>query len=190
MEREVIWTPTHGPGLEHLRLTQQSRGAIADSLIVGLEGNQVFRLRYAIRCDPQWRVREARVAPLDAPDQGIVLLADGQGRWWDEGGAVIPALAGCIDVDLSASPFTNTLPIRRLALPPGASADLLVAYITLPELQLSPMRQRYTCLAAQADGSHYRYQSLDSGFTADLPVDGDGLVIDYPGLFRRVWSTA
>jgi hypothetical protein len=27
---------------------------------------------------------------------------------------------------------------------------------------------------------------LDGGFTADLPVDADGLVLDYPGLFKRV----
>jgi uncharacterized protein len=29
--------------------------------------------------------------------------------------------------------------------------------------------------------------SLDGGFTADLPVDLDGLILDYPGLFRRVF---
>jgi uncharacterized protein len=29
--------------------------------------------------------------------------------------------------------------------------------------------------------------SLDGGFTADLQVDADGLVLDYPGLFRRAW---
>jgi hypothetical protein len=28
---------------------------------------------------------------------------------------------------------------------------------------------------------------LESGFRAELPVDRDGLVIDYPGLFKRVW---
>jgi hypothetical protein len=27
---------------------------------------------------------------------------------------------------------------------------------------------------------------LDGGFTADLLVDADGLVVDYPGLFKRI----
>jgi hypothetical protein len=43
--------------------------------------------------------------------------------------------------------------------------------------------QRYTAL----DGAkHYRFESLDDGFTAELPVDEDGFVLDYPGLFRRL----
>jgi hypothetical protein len=29
----------------------------------------------------------------------------------------------------------------------------------------------------------YRFLSLDGSFTADLPVDADGLVVDYPELF-------
>jgi hypothetical protein len=32
----------------------------------------------------------------------------------------------------------------------------------------------------------YRFVSLDGGFTADLAVDSDGLVVDYPRLFKRV----
>jgi hypothetical protein len=32
----------------------------------------------------------------------------------------------------------------------------------------------------------FRFESPAFDFTADLTVDEDGLVIDYPGLFRRV----
>jgi hypothetical protein len=46
---------------------------------------------------------------------------------------------------------------------------------------VGPERQRYGCLEAQADGGLYRFEALPSGFTAELPVDADGLVIDYPG---------
>jgi uncharacterized protein len=53
---------------------------------------------------------------------------------------------------------------------------------------VGPERQRYGCLEAQADGGLYRFDALTSGFTAELPVDAEGLVIDYPGLFRRAWS--
>jgi uncharacterized protein len=43
--------------------------------------------------------------------------------------------------------------------------------------------QRYTCLKRH---SLYRYEAVDRSFSADLPVDPDGLVTDYPGLFERV----
>jgi uncharacterized protein len=88
----------------------------------------------------------------------------------------------------SATPFTNTLPIGRLGLEQGESEELTVTYVRVPELLVGPQRQRYGCLEAQADGGLYRLEVLPSGFTAELPVDAEGLVIDYPGLFRRAWS--
>jgi hypothetical protein len=92
------------------------------------------------------------------------------------------------DVDISETPFTNTLPIRRLGLAPGESADNCVVYFDGNELQPWPEPQRYTCLERNAQGGLYRFLSLDGGFTADLSVDADGLVVDYPGLFKRTLS--
>jgi hypothetical protein len=89
-------------------------------------------------------------------------------------------------VDIAVTPFTNTLPIRRLGLAATESAELSVAYFKRTELQAWPDPQRYTCLEKSDEGGLYRYLSLDGGFTADLPVDGDGLVVDYPGLFKRI----
>jgi hypothetical protein len=76
-------------------------------------------------------------------------------------------------------------PYRRLGLELGEVADVNVAYIRVPELLVGAERQRYGYLEEQADGGLYRFEALPSGFTAELPVDADGLVIDYPGLFRR-----
>ena len=47
---------------------------------------------------------------------------------------------------------------------------------------------RYTCLETGSAGRKYKFESLDSGFIADITVDQDGLVEDYPGLFKRVWT--
>jgi hypothetical protein len=95
----------------------------------------------------------------------------------------MPRLAGAIDIDISITPFTNTLPVRRLRLKTGQSEDILAVYIQLPELTVTTDRQRYTCLEPNR---RYRYESLDSDFTRDIEVDGHGLVVTYPGLFRRV----
>jgi hypothetical protein len=163
-------------------------GAVANGLVIGLEAGRPFRIGYEVRCDGLWRVQEVRAAAPDLGRPVLDLLADGKGRWKRRGGEPVPELDGCIDVDISATPFTNTLPIRRLGLEPGESEELMVAYIRVPELLVGPERQRYGCLEARADGGLYRFEALPSGFTAALPVDADGLVIDYPGLFRRVWS--
>jgi hypothetical protein len=44
-------------------------------------------------------------------------------------------------------------------------------------------RQRYTCLEPLRA---YRYESLDSDFVREIQVDQNGLVVTYPGLFRRL----
>jgi uncharacterized protein len=188
VEREVMWAPWEGPGLEHLRLLTTEVEVVANGLVIGLEAGLPFRIGYEILCDSRWRVREVRAAAPDSGRPVLELLTDGEGRWKGRGGEPVAELDGCIDVDISATPFTNTLPIRRLGLKPGESEELAVAYVRVPELLVGPERQRYGCLEAQADGGLYRFEALPSGFTAKLPVDAEGLVIDYPGLFRRAWS--
>ena len=88
-------------------------------------------------------------------------------------------------MDISETPFTNTLAIRRLGLAPGGSAEITVAYFDGADLQPWPEPQCYTRLETGDGGGTYRFVSLDGGYTANLPVDLDGLVLDYPGLFRR-----
>ena len=56
-------------------------------------------------------------------------------------------------------------------------------------MELMTDRQRYTSLETYADGALYRYESLESDFSAELPVYRDGLVIDYPGLFKSIWRS-
>jgi hypothetical protein len=52
-----------------------------------------------------------------------------------------------------------------------------------PDLRVQPQPQAYTRLGERL----YLFQNLDgSGFSAELPVDEDGIVLDYPALFRRV----
>ena len=187
-DHNILWIPWDGPGLEHLRLVQSDDLILADSLIIGVaeEDRRPFRARYTIQCDACWHVRELRIDMLDAANRRLDLMSDGAGHWFDDAGEPLPGLVGCFDVDISATPFTNTLPIRRLALPPAAAADINVVYISLPELAVTPGMQRYTCLASNTAGARYRFESRAHAFTAELPVDAHGLVEDYPGLFRRV----
>ena len=193
MERHCMWLPWAGPGLEHLYLLQQQDGIIADGLILGVQEQRPFRARYEIHCTPQWELRAVHVSLLSDLLPSLHLFTDGMGNWTKETGETLSSLQGCSDVDISVTPFTNTLPIRRLALQPGSSATLSMVYIAVPQMLIEVSQQRYTCLEATPSGGLYRFESLEDGissFTADLPVDGDQLVLDYPGLFRRAgkWS--
>ena len=185
MVREVMWQAWDSPGLGHLRLAVRDSGVLADGMVVGVTDGRPFRLAYEVRCDAYWRVRAARVSVPGEPPK-VELLSDGEGNWATPDGRDAAYLEGCRYVDISVTPFTNTLPIRRLSLASGEAADISVAYFDGAELQPWPEPQRYTCLENDGRGGLYRFLSLDGGFTADLPVDADGLVVDYPGRFRRV----
>jgi len=184
---EATWASWDGRGLEHLRLRVGESGIEADGVVVGDEDGVAFRARYVIRCDPGWRTREVIVDPLDGRDP-LHLRSDGKGNWSDASGRSVPEHKGCVDVDLSATPFTNTLPIRRLDLREEESSEIMAVYVCVPNMRLATSRQRYTCLERNADGGLYRYEDagLFRGFAADLPVDADGLVLDYPGIFWRI----
>jgi hypothetical protein len=186
VRREVMWSAWDDPGLEHLRLAMHNDSVVADGIVIGVTEGCPFSVAYDVRCDAGWRVRAVRLGVPGSEPPGVDLLSDGEGNWTKPDGWAVPELKGCIDVDISVTPFTNTLPIRRLGLAPMESAELTVAYFEGTELQAWPEPQRYTCLEKSDGGGLYRYLSLDGGFTADLPVDADGLVLDYPGLFKRV----
>jgi hypothetical protein len=72
------------------------------------------------------------------------------------------------------------MPVRRHRLheQPGA-VDLAAAWVSLPDLAVHRSEQRYEHL----EPGLVRFTSGD--FTADLAVDGDGIVTTYPGLAQR-----
>jgi len=183
MSKAVVarWQSWDAKGIEHLVLREGSREVVAESVVVGSADRAPFAIRYRIRCDKSWRVRSAEVAVVGS-DRKIEITGDGKGNWSDSSGKRLPKLAGAIDIDLSATPFTNTLPICRLKLRAGQSAEIVTVYILAPTLTLTTDPQRYTCLEPL---KRYRYESIDSDFTRDIEVDKHALVITYPGLFRR-----
>ena len=189
MEHNIMWTPWSEPGLEHMCLLQLEGTILADSIIVGVNNHMPFRLHYEMICDSNWNVKELGLTLLSGNRKSIKIVTDGQGHWSTLTGDPIPSLDGCKDVDISATPFTNTLPIHRLELRPAQSAEILVAYALIPEMELMTDRQRYTCLELNSSGGLYKYESLESDFSAELSVDSDGIVINYPGLFKSIWRS-
>jgi uncharacterized protein len=176
------WCEWDGPGLQHLVLREQRERIVADAVVLGHTGNGNFAATFRIVCDGAWHTREIEARLLDT-DRHLILLSDGAGYWRDGNGTPLPHLDGALDVDLPLTPFTNTLPIRRLRLGAGESADLKVAYLTMPELSAIADPQRYVCIEPLA---RYRFESLDTDFVREIEVDTQGLVLAYPGLFKRV----
>ena len=170
-ERELVWTALRWPSLEHVVVTFGADGAMSSSgVAVAVLDGLPTRLAYQLVTDERGAVRRVH---LTGPRRTLSLAADGHGHWDSH-----RELDGCIDVDIAITPLTNTLPIRRLALLRGASAEIDLAYVSVPDLIVTRATQRYT-----RTETGYRYES--GTFRADLQVDPDGLVTTYSDLWRR-----
>ena len=137
---------------------------------------------FTLELSLDWRIQRLSArSSVGAERQSVDLWRDETQGWTDSGGPR-PDLLGCCDVVIAWTPFTNTLPIRRLRLPPGQQQEIRVVYVAVPDLTVRSVRQRYT---HRAEGRWF-YESLESGYTAELTVDEEGLVVEYPALFRRI----
>lgn len=184
--RTICWTPLwnknrEGAGLEHLLLKERA----ADSVVLAFDEERgPFRLTYRLTWDESWQLRNAElVLATERSTRSLTLRTDGQGHWRDADDRALAALDGCMDVDIWPTPFTNSFPIRREPMAIGERRQFLMAWIFAPDLTVHPQPQAYTRLADRL----YLFENLDgSDFRAELAVDEDGIVLDYPDLFRRV----
>lgn len=131
--------------------------------------------------------------------RSLVLTRDGSGEWsidakaWGDIDLPAPGLAdtaslqGAIDCDLGLCPLTNTMPIRRLGLLDQSVSDtaLVMAWVDVPSLRVLRSDQVYGSGTSMTPGT-VRYASYSRDFTAELTVDSNGIVVDYPQLAQRV----
>ncbi len=184
--RTVCWVPTWNPdvpgiGLEHVELG----AGHADSVLLAVdEDREPFRLTYALRWDERGLLRRADLETRKGGRSwSLHLRVDDAGRWLGAHAEHLGHLDGCVDIDIWPTPLTNSLPIWRSGLRVGERREFRMAWVSAPSLTVEAKPQAYTRLEDRL----YLFESLDgSGFTAMLPVDGDGVVLDYPELFRRV----
>jgi uncharacterized protein len=184
--RTLCWMPTSnssrgGVGLEHLLLARNT----ADSVVLAVDDERgPFRLAYRLHWNEAWQLHGADFSlATNGLNRSLTLRTDGNGNWRDGDGRSLVELDGCMDIDIWPTPFTNSFPIRREPMAIGERRTFRMVWVFGPDLTVRPQPQAYT----RVNDKLYLFENLDgSGFKAELPVDEDGIVLDYPELFRRV----
>jgi len=191
--RRVAWAIEDGGGRDEARIRVDGTVLLADGAATALMP-EPYEARYELECGPSFVTIRLRV---DVQRAGVTtgrldLRRDhATGDWsaeLDGERRPLPDLSGALDCDLMRSPTTNSMPVlRERLLDRDATVDFLMAFVTLPDLQVVPSRQRYEVIGTGADGlRRIRYVSLDSDFVSELTFEGDGIVVDYPGLAHRI----
>jgi uncharacterized protein len=200
MSRLCLWSGLDGWRAEVVSVNLMPSGVRATGTQLGVDPVP-YRLDYLLDAGDNFITRSLEVVATGAGwTRRLQLFGDREGGWRSEAreegdvelppaGGDVEALIGALDCDLGFSPLTNLMPVRRHALHerPGA-VDLLVAWVSVPDLGLNASHQRYEHVRRQANEAVVRYIDLGThrGFTSELVLDNDGLVLVYPQLARRV----
>jgi uncharacterized protein len=117
--------------------------------------------------------------------RSLELWRGADGAWSAKPGGTLLGLDGALDCDLAYCCLTNTMPVLRNRLHGRVgSVNVVVAWVSLPDLTVHVSRQRYTHLARASGGAVVKFES--GRYAADVEFDAAGFVRDYPGLARRV----
>ena len=177
----ILWRRLDLPGHDAATVLLTADGAVLSGMAVFQEGDPPA-LAYVVYVDGAWQTSTAHVWGWRG-QEGIDLRfrrhLDGS---WTLNDVPCPAVQGCIDLDLSFTPATNLLPLRRLNLGVGESAEVRSAWLEWPEVRLTLLVQRY----ARRSESEYEYEAeLPDAelFRAILRVQPEGWVLDYGGLW-------
>lgn len=178
----ILWRRLDVPGHDAASLRLGPDGAVLSGMAVFQEGGPTA-LAYAVHSDTAWQTTEAHIRGWRAREAIDLRLRRDAAGAWTLNDVPCPAVAGCLDLDLSFTPATNLFHLRRLALRPGQSGEVRSAWLQWPEVRLTPLVQRYV-----------RHGPAEYGYEADLPdatrfrgllrVQPQGWVLDYAELWQ------
>jgi hypothetical protein len=202
VRRFVAWTKPDPAGAEAVSVTLEQDRLSAVGTAIGSDP-EPYRLDYELVTGPAFVTRLVRVTSAgDGWSRSLQLSHDGGGAWTvettrqgttslaDPGGDG-DQFAGALDPDLGLSPLFNTMPVLRHGLLETESGahDLVMVWISVPDLGLHRSPQRYTHRRAAGETpAVVLFEAVGDGadFRADIQFDSDGLVLDYPHVATRI----
>ncbi len=185
MQKNILWTGIKYNSQENCILINTDKGSEVNSSIIGISANLFYKIEYRISINQYWETVYFEIkSQLYNTVELIDFRKEGKDCWYVNG-QPDEKFNGCIDIDISLTPFTNTLPINRLKLSEKEDEQIKVLYIDVLGRKIMPVIQKYTKLSS----TEYKYENVPNDFESFISVDDLGLVVKYPGLFERTYIT-
>ncbi|ANC77468.1 hypothetical protein ABE65_011930 [Fictibacillus phosphorivorans] len=183
MSKQILfWEKQQTTGSEYLELSYQNQTIQVESTVLFMENSVPQRVLYRILLNKIWGVKHLYIINHTL-GKTLSLSTAGDGRWFNDDGDEIHMLNGALDVDISCTPFTNSLPINRLKWTPDEPKLFEMVYISAQDLSVKKVKQMYTLKHHQEDNRTFHYRSAT--FESPVIVDKNGFVLEYPELFIR-----
>ncbi|EZH66562.1 hypothetical protein DH09_11610 [Bacillaceae bacterium JMAK1] len=183
MNKKIIWKNLEAFGYEYFDLRIEKDINAIGTIITTVDDVKPIAMKYCIQLNQNWVTTEVNIE-IDNQNR-LKIHSDGNGNWFNEDGAPLENLRGAIDVDFSATPFSNTLPINRESWNVGDEKKFEMVYITFPELEVMKVKQSYKYIKTLEGNRYYDYECR--GYQTEIRVDRDGFVLDYPNVFQKIY---
>src|SRR5699024_11001536 len=108
---KVVWSNEEQFGSEYLELVSKGGNVTtAEGTIIFIDGDKpnAHNVNYTVELDEHWITKKLSIVVDKFSD--LELIADGEGNWFNTVGEQIDELKGAIDIDISATPFSNSFP--------------------------------------------------------------------------------
>jgi uncharacterized protein len=183
MSKQIMfWEKQESSGSEYLELSYQNQTIQAESTVLFMENDVPQKVTYRILIDTNWKVMNLFLIHHTLA-KTLYLSSNGDGCWFDDEGNEIHSLRGAVNIDISCTPFTNSLPINRLKWIPNEPKLLEMVYVSAQDLSIKKVKQMYTLINDHENKRTYHYRS--GTFESPVIVDEQGFVLEYPSLFTR-----
>jgi hypothetical protein len=183
----LTWRAQDVSRMESVRLQVSGKRIKANGRIVAAatETNPAFGAYYDLQTDETGATKRLGMTVTLAERERVFSFARDEENMWlvtDHQGEHRAAYDNALDVDVEFSPFFNALPIRRLGLQEQAmSVTFPVVYVNVPEMSMAARTVSYAS-SGSLDQIKVRSPIADT----TVSVDGEGFIVDYPGLAERI----
>ncbi|WP_226582775.1 putative glycolipid-binding domain-containing protein [Halobacillus litoralis] len=182
MEQRVIWNHIESSGAEHVTLKKFATHMEVRGTVLLVNDDVPRHIIYDLKLGLDWKTKKVKIYE-DGETRPFVVQAEEQDKWWVDG-EYDENLDGATNIDLTITPFTNTLPINRVSWTIGQRRTFKMVYVNPLRKEVLPLLQVYTYLG-DTDGQRiFQYKCRD--YETALVVDEEGWVVEYPGAFYRI----
>ena len=180
MESIILWKGRYYQSMEICKVISSDSNHDIRSTIIGVHDERIYHVDYHIRTNSNWQTSFAEIITNTGGKTIYRVLENKKDGWYLDNRQT--NIFGNADfIDISVTPFTNTLPVRGLELT-KAPRTIDVIYFDVLADDVSLVQQVYK----RVGDKKYLFATKDGSFHAALHVDPDGYVTDYPTLFKMI----
>lgn len=138
-------------------------------------GETLFKIE--VRINPDWSVNQFQILK----NKAIILSGEKSDTFWFINQEPLITDESIDFIDISMTPFTNTLPINFMKESSSQKKTFPMLFLDVKKEQANICHQTYSFHT-----DFILYENMETNYSNQLTVDKNGIVVDYPNAFKRI----